>query len=222
MRYFPVFLDLRSKICLVVGAGPVGKRKISTLSKCSAGKIVVIDPRATLKDKIKPDNLVFKARPFRPEDVQGCHLVFACTGDPDTNLQVIMACREENIWCNAARNPDQGDFILPAVLNREDLILAVSTCGTSPALSARIKKELMQAYGPEYSHLTKLMSGIRKSVLPLGFPQKTNQKIFERILDSQAAQLIDQGDREGLQDLLQRLLPSKTHNHIREIINDLF
>ena len=222
MRYFPVFLDLESKTCLVVGAGPVGRRKISTLKKSCAGTIIVIDP-GTLNDPILEDDSIHLInRPFEPGDVEGCHLVFVCTSNHETNQQVAQACHERNVWCNTATNPDQGDLVLPAVLERGDLILAVSTCGASPALSSRIKKELATMYGPEYASLTTLMSRVRKQVLPLGLPQEENQRIFHAILDSDAAELLKNGDREGLQSLLQHLLPSATHNHIQEMIHALF
>ncbi|WP_291318230.1 bifunctional precorrin-2 dehydrogenase/sirohydrochlorin ferrochelatase [Desulfonatronospira sp.] len=222
MRYFPVFLDLESKTCLVVGAGPVGRRKISTLNKSCVGRLVVIDPGA--KKDFFPENEAIQLvnRSFEPGDVEGCHLVFACTSDQETNRQVALACRRRNIWCNTATDPHQGDLILPAVLERGDLILAVSTCGASPALSARVKKEMASRYGPEYASLTTLMSRVRNQVLPLGLPQKENQRIFHAILDSNAAELLKQGDRQGLHRLLQNLLPSGAHTHIQEMIHALF
>ncbi len=221
MRYFPLFLDLKSKICLVVGAGPVGRRKINTLDRCSAGKIIVVDPG--LKEDAFADsgNMVFKARTFVPEDVLGCDLVFACTSDSETNAGVVRACRERKIWCNAARDPEQGDFILPAVLDRGDLILAVSTCGASPALSAKIKKELMEKYGPEYALLARLMSGVRELVLPLGLAQEANREIFESILDSEIMQHLDNRNRQGVREELKRILPSDIHNNINGLIDAL-
>ena len=222
MRYFPVFLDLESKTCLVVGAGPVGRRKISTLKKSCAGTIIVIDPEAENHFPLEDKSIQLISRSFQPGDVDGCHLVFTCTSDREINQQVVRACRRKNILCNTATDPDQGDLVLPAVLERGDLILAVSTCGASPALSARIKKELASRYGPEYASLTTLMSRVRKHVLPMGLPQEKNQRIFHAILDSNAAELLKKGDRQGLHRLLQSLLPSGAHNHIQEMIHALF
>ncbi len=222
MRYFPVFLDLESKTCLVVGAGPVGRRKISTLKKSFAGRLIVIDPGAVKDPLLEDESIQLINRSFEPGDVEGCHLVFACTSDHVTNQQVVRACRQRNVWCNTATDPHQGDLVLPAVLERGDLILAVSTCGASPALSARIKKELASMYGPEYASLTTLMSRVRKQILPLGLAQEENQRIFHAILDSNAAELLKKGDRQGLQRLLQSLLPSGAHNHIQEMIHALF
>ncbi len=222
MRYFPVFLDLESKTCLVVGAGPVGRRKISTLKKSCAGRLIVIDPGAVKDPLLEDDSIRLINRPFEPGDVDGCHLVFACTSDHETNLQVARVCRQRNVWCNTATDPHQGDVVLPAVLERGDLLLAVSTCGASPALSARIKKDLASMYGPEYASLTTLMSRVRNLVLPLGLPQEDNQRIFHAILDSNAAQLLKNGDRQGLQRLLQRILPAGAHTHIQEMTHALF
>ncbi len=221
MRYFPLFLDLRFKTCLVVGAGPVGRRKIDTLERCSAGTIIVVDPGLEEDKFTGSGKMVFKVRAFEPEDVLGCDLVFACTSDAETNAGIARACRERKIWCNAARDPEQGDFILPAVLDRGDLILAVSTCGASPALSARIKKELMERYGPEYALLARLMSGVRELVLPLGLAQEANREIFESILDSKIMLHLDNRDRHGVREELRRILPSAIHNNINGLVDAL-
>ncbi len=222
MRYFPVFLDLSQKSCLVVGAGPVGQRKISTLAKSSPGRIVVIDPNPDLEPAGQNLNLVFRAKEFEPEDVQGCDLVFACTGSPEVNSLVARICQEKNIWCNVARGPEQGDFILPAVLDRGELLLAVSTCGASPALSAKIKKELGEYYGPEYAVLTLLLSRVRKYVLSLDLTQSQNQDIFERLLQEETLNILARQDKEMLHTLLQRILPYELHTYLPGMTDDLF
>lgn len=222
MRYYPIFLDLTRKKCLVVGAGRVGLRKIGTLVLSSPGRITVIDPYVPGIDLPDPENIIDHLREkFTPAHLEGCDLVFACTGDPETNDLVVKSCRSRNIWCNVAERPEQGDFILPGVFSRQDLIIAVSTCGCSPALTARIKKDLENRYGPHYALLTGLLAGVRKILLSLDLPQKENRAYFRKIVDSEALTLLESGRTKELTALLTNILPTSTHNQIKELINAL-
>jgi precorrin-2 dehydrogenase / sirohydrochlorin ferrochelatase len=222
MRYYPIFLDLRGKTCVVVGAGKVGLRKISTLIKCSPSKIIVIDPYADSVDALDPGKMIRHLREnFNHDHLDGCDLAFACTSDPKVNDLVLTACRNKNIWCNVAERPEQGDFILPGIFSRQDLIIAVSTCGCSPALTARIKKELQEIYGPEYALLTRLLAGVREILLPLELPQEQNKKYFKKIVDSDAAKLLESDRKQELAALLREILPKDTYNQIQGLINAL-
>ncbi|WP_028575158.1 precorrin-2 dehydrogenase/sirohydrochlorin ferrochelatase family protein [Desulfonatronovibrio hydrogenovorans] len=222
MRYYPLFLDLTCKTCLVVGAGKVGLRKIRTLMEAEPKRIVVVDPYSRAPEIDDPNGIIyFIDQCFSREHLAGCHLAFACTSDPATNDQVLEACRQENIWCNVSERPDKGDFILPGVFSRQDLIMAVSTCGSSPALTARIKKELMNLYGPEYATLTELLAGVRKILLSLGLDQEENRDYFRAVVDSEALMLIRSGQRKELLDLLCEILPAKAHNRLQGIIDAL-
>ncbi|WP_045215830.1 precorrin-2 dehydrogenase/sirohydrochlorin ferrochelatase family protein [Desulfonatronovibrio magnus] len=222
MRYFPIFLNISDKTCLIVGAGSVGLRKIKTLMSCSPEKVIVIDPFTDSLDIQDQDSrLTHLKESFNVTHLEGCSLVFACTNDPEVNEKVARACQEKNILCNVAETPDQGDFILPGVFSRQDLIIAVSTCGCSPALTARIKQDLSDIYGPEYALLTELLAAVRKIILPLDLPQKKNREYFRAIVDSEALPLLKQGKSRQLAELLQQILPSDTHNEVQGVVNDL-
>ncbi len=222
MRYFPIFLDLTRKTCMVVGAGKVGQRKIKTLLKCSPENIIVMDPYVELIEVQDPGKIVrhMKAN-FKPEHLEGCDLVFACTADPDINDLVVRACLDKNIWCNVAERPDQGNFILPGVFSRQEMIVAVSTCGCSPALTSRVKQELEDIYGPEYGLLTQLLAGVRKILLPLNLPQEKNREYFRKIVESDAALLLRSGHTQEITSLLYRVLPREIHKQIKGITDDL-
>lgn len=207
---------------MVVGAGKVGQRKIRTLILSSPGRIIVIDPHVTCVDLPDPENVIRHIpENFSPSYLEGCDLVFACTSDPGTNDLVVKSCRDKNIWCNVAERPEQGDFILPGVFSRQDLIIAVSTCGCSPALTSRIKKDLGDIYGPHYALLTGLLAGVRKILLPLNLPQEKNRAYFREIVDSDAVTLLKSGRRKELTALLLDILPARTHNQIKDLIDAL-
>ena len=222
MRYYPVFLDLNNKICLVVGAGKVGLRKIRTLVRCSPAGIIVVDRYVTSVDIPDPEKIIRHVREdFSVLHLKGCDLVFVCTSDPGTNDRVVKASRDKNIWCNVAERPDQGDFILPGVFSRQDLIIAVSTCGCSPALTSRIIKDLQDIYGPQYALLTELLGGVRKMILPLNLPQEKNREYFKKIVDSEAILLLESARRQELAALLQDILPAGINHQIQGLIDAL-
>ncbi len=222
MKYYPIFLDLTDKTCLVVGAGNVGIRKIRTLVQCSPAGIIVVDPYVYSIDLPDPGNIITHLREeFSPDQINRCHLVFACTGDAEINDLVLKSCREKNVWCNAAERPEQGDFILPGIFSRQDLIIAVSTCGCSPALTARIKNDLQDIYGPEYALLTELLAGIRKIILSLDLPQESNREYFRKIVESEAVSFLRTGRRQELMALMHDILPAGAHNQVQGLINAL-
>ncbi|MFN2266976.1 MAG: bifunctional precorrin-2 dehydrogenase/sirohydrochlorin ferrochelatase [Desulfonatronovibrio sp.] len=222
MRYYPLFLDISHKTCMVAGAGTVGTRKIKTLIQCSPERIIVIDPHASTIDIPDPKNIIRHLREdFTPDHLKGCSLVFACTNNPEVNNLIVESCREKNIWCNVAERPELGDFILPGVFSRDDLIIAVSTCGCSPALTAKIKNDLNEIYGSEYALLTQLMAEVRNLILPLNFPQKNNREYFRKVVNSNALELLESGKKQELIFLLKEILPKQTHNQIQGVTDAL-
>jgi precorrin-2 dehydrogenase len=152
--YFPVFLDLRGRRCVVVGGGLVGERKACALIDCGA-HVTVVSPAVTpgLAALIASDRLVYRARRFRRSDLRACVLAIAATGDPIVDRAVEAAARRWRVLVNVVDRPEQCDFILPSVLCRGELQIAVSTGGRSPALAREIRRRLEGLFGPEYGEL---------------------------------------------------------------------
>lgn len=224
MRYFPAFLDLTGKECLVVGAGEVGRRKIFRLLDCAAGNVLVVDP-APPEDLIQElkdlAGLQFARRSFQPRDIQGKFLVIASTGDQETNLLISRICQETNTLCNIVDQPQYCSFIVPALLSRGDLNIAVSTSGSSPALAGKIKKELAQRYGPEYETWLALLQRIRPLVLDLDLDQVENKTIFHSLTDKELLDRIRDKDWDKLLLSLQQRLPADLHAQLGDALHDL-
>ena len=130
--WYPLFLDLSASRCLVVGAGRVGCRKIDALLRGGVGEILVLDTAwpamqeawtAGLQQAMTAGRAVFCQRQFRAQDVNGCALVFAATGDREVNAAVTAAARERGIPCNSADAPYAGDFMTPARVDAGDICL---------------------------------------------------------------------------------------------------
>jgi precorrin-2 dehydrogenase / sirohydrochlorin ferrochelatase len=152
--YFPAFLDLRGRRCLVVGGGEIGERKTHALLDCGA-RVTIVSPSVTtrLAALAASGRLVHRARPFRRSDPRGCALAVAATGDPRVDRVVAAAARRWRALVNVVDRPQHCDFIVPAVLRRGELQIAVSTGGRSPAIAREIRRRLERFFGPEYGEL---------------------------------------------------------------------
>ncbi|PYN90581.1 MAG: hypothetical protein DMD87_01290 [Candidatus Rokuibacteriota bacterium] len=152
--YFAAFLDLRGRRCLVVGGGEIGERKARALLACGA-QVTVVSPTATrgLAALALEGRIVERRRSFRRADLRGCALVVAATGDPAVDDAVAALARRARVLVNVVDRPESCDFILPSVLRRGELQIAVSTGGRSPALAREIRRRLEPLFGPEYAEL---------------------------------------------------------------------
>jgi precorrin-2 dehydrogenase/sirohydrochlorin ferrochelatase len=210
MKYYPVLMDVSRKTCLVVGGGSVGSRKAVGLVRAGA-KVRVVSPEmaprleaAVLED---PDGaLELIKRPFEPKDIEGMGLVFAATDNVLLNAEVRETCARANVLCNAADGEDKGDFILPAVVARGDLLIAVSTCGASPALAKRLRKDLEEGFGPEYGELAGLLARVRKRLLARGHDPAGHKKILTALVEKDLAPMIAARDYSTLNEILYQVL----------------
>ena len=151
--YFPLFVDLEGHRCLVVGGGPVAERKARALLDCDA-RVVVVSPRLTpaLASLAAAGRIEHRARTFRASDVRGCRLIVAAAGDP-VDRAVVAAARRRRVLVNAVDRPAWCDVIVPSVLRRGALQIAVSTGGRSPALAREIRRRLEPLFGGELGAL---------------------------------------------------------------------
>jgi precorrin-2 dehydrogenase len=148
--YFPVFLDLRDRRCLVVGGGPIGERKAMALLECGA-RVAVVSPDLTpaLAALVRVGGIVHHARPFRRGDVRGARLVIAATGRVRVDRAVAAAALAHRALVNVVDRPTECDVIMPSVLRRGQLQIAVSTGGRSPALAREIRRSLEPLFGAQ-------------------------------------------------------------------------
>lgn len=151
MGLFPAFLKLAGRRCLVIGAGAVGEEKIGGLLHAGAD-VVVIAPRATRRVRAwaRGGKLHWKARKFRPGDLQGVFLAVAATSSASLHEKIYREARRRRVLCNAVDDPPNCDFYYGAVVRRGGLQIAISTSGHSPALAQRIRKQLERKFRAEY------------------------------------------------------------------------
>jgi len=134
---YPVYLDLRDVPVLVVGAGPVAARKVAGLVAAGARVTVVAPEVSAALDRSRVAEV--RERPFEPADVEGMRLVLTATGVREVDAAVAAAATAAGVWVNAADQPEDCSFILPAIARNGPLAIAVSTGGASPALARRLR-----------------------------------------------------------------------------------
>ena len=206
MDYYPIFLDVKDRCCLVAGGGAVGTRKALGLARAGARVVVV---SLGFSDELLNTSLsaiTLKEKEFEDSDLDGMSLAFAATDNMQLNAGIRQAAQKKNILCNIADGRDKGDFILPAVVDRGDLLFAVSTCGASPALSRRLRMSLEAQFGTEYGILAALLGRIRAILLEQGHDPKGHRKIFRALLDADLPEKIAAGQTRQIDAVLAKVL----------------
>lgn len=224
MRYYPLFVDLEKKHCLVVGAGGVGKRKIQSLIDSGAGRVTIIDTQEAdkeLAEIIQFEQVDFICREFNDDDLDGKFLVIACTSNTKVNLHISTLCADRDILCNIADQPEEGSFIVPATVKRGDLTVAISTAGQSPAMAKRIRRELQENFGDEYGNLLTAMGRIRPLMLGLGLETKENTIVFRKLVNSNLLSAMKAGNLDSATEILKESLPQPLHDTIPELLDGL-
>ena len=182
--FYPVYLSIRGKKCLVIGGGNVAERKVKSLLECGAG-VWVVSPLLTEElSKLKEQNQIHcLPREYSPEDLEGCFLVISATDDADTNKRVADDCLARNIPVNVVDEPDRCSFIVPSVMRRGDLCIAISTSGKSPLLARKIRERLEELFGPEYAEYLELMGTLRKKIIREVPDKQSRREIFECLVN---------------------------------------
>jgi precorrin-2 dehydrogenase/sirohydrochlorin ferrochelatase len=204
---FPVYLNLRGKRVLVVGGGTVAERKVTSLLGTEAW-VTVISPEITprLLSLAKTNAIEWKNRTYTRGDCSGAVLVFSATDNPEVNRAVWDETSSAGILVNTADQPDLCSFMMPSVVRRGDLSVAISTNGRSPALAATLREQISEVIGPEYSELLELLSAVRAEIQER-FKNHTDRKVLhQRILESDVITLIKKRDYDGAARLARELI----------------
>lgn len=162
MKYYPVFLNISGKKCVVVGGGEVAARKVGRLLDCGA-KVFVVSPKLVPElVTLKAENAIeHVAADYNAQYTEGAALIVGATDDEKTNAAISSDARKHGIPVNIVDDPQKCDFILPSVVERGDLTIAVGTGGKSPALARHLREELEVKYGAEYEILLNILGSLR-------------------------------------------------------------
>jgi precorrin-2 dehydrogenase/sirohydrochlorin ferrochelatase len=194
MKYYPAYLDLRERPCVVIGGGAVAERKSIALLEAGAS-VTIISPALTpkLHELSGSGKITHLKKQYEEKDLSGEFLVIAATDSVEVNTSVASACRKRHMLVNVANPPEESSFIVPSVVERGDLLIAISTSGTSPALAKKVRQDVEQRYGKEYEIFLEKLSAIRKRVLEEIADESRRRQVFQAIVDSDVIELIEQG-----------------------------
>lgn len=186
MRYYPLFLDIARRRCVVVGGGSVAERKIERLLACGARvEVIGKDLTAALAALKEEGRIVHHTSDYEEPLIRGAFLVIGATDDDAVNGRIAGDARALNILVNIVDEPARCDFILPSVVEQGDLSIAISTGGSSPALAKKLRVELAALYGPEYAILLEIMGKLRKRMIAEGRSSEENHGRFEAVVTSE-------------------------------------
>jgi siroheme synthase-like protein len=202
MGYYPVLLDLAGRRCVMVGGGIIAGRRVDGLLTAGA-RVTVISPRLTrtLAALAAEGRIDHEAREYRDGDLDGADLAFVATDAGEVNAAVAREARARGVWINAADDPARCTFILPALVRRGDLTVAVATGGSSPALARAIREELETYLTDDYATLAAIAAEARRQVRAAGRPVTADA--WRRALGPEVRRLIVERGRD---DAKQRLL----------------
>ncbi len=193
MRYYPLFLDIKDRHCLVVGGGEVGSRKAETLIRCGAIVTVISrDFSETLERRIS-DHLFLVRKTYESSDLDGMFMIFAATSDRDLNRRIQEDAKARDMLFSVADDPECSRFIVPSFVERGDLVFAVSTGGKSPALSRKLRKDLESRFGPEYAVFLNILGAFRNRLLSGGHDPEAHRRLFRQVIDRDVPAMIKEG-----------------------------
>lgn len=206
MKYYPVYLDITNKRCIVVGGGDVAERKAERLLDFGARVTVVGKTLTPLLKSMKREGRIEHINADYDEAFIGdAFMVIGATDRDDINARISLDGKNKGILVNIVDDPEKCDFILPSILQQGDLSIAISTGGKSPALAKKLREKLENLYGPEYQVLLKVLGNLREKVVARGHSSDENKQLFEAVIDS---------------DILQHI-KDKNWEHVKKIIYDI-
>jgi len=204
--FYPIFVEAAGRRCVVIGGGPVAEGKVSGLLAAGAD-VTVVSPtlNGPLTDAVRAARIRHRRRRYRHGDLAGAALAFAATGDVAVNAAVAAEGRKRGVWVNTADDPAHCDFILPAVVRRGALAIAVSTGGASPAAARAIREELERAIGADYAALVDIAAAVR-GALRAGGVAVTADVWRAALADREFRRLVARGRQEAARRRLHGLL----------------
>ncbi len=194
--YYPIYIDIEDRAVLIVGGGTVCARKAETMMRYGA-RVTIVSPEIT--DEIaaweQAGVLAVQRKMYAEPDLEGASMVIASTDDQCVNARVARDCRRRRIPVNVVDVTHLCEFIVPAIIEKGSIQIAVSTGGKSPAIARTLREDLQRTIGPEYAEVNDLLGTLRKSakqVLPTDIDRK---RFFDSIIAAGILDLLREGRR---------------------------
>lgn len=206
-HYYPLFLDITGKECLVVGGGSVAERKALMLLRFNAS-VTVVSPKATKKlaDLADRGTLRLLARRYHTGDLDNVAVVFACTDDRDTNGAVREDAAKRGILINVVDKPKECDFIVPSIIRKGDVTIAISTSGVLPMASKKIRQAIEKTVTKDYVAYTRIIGALRRHLIDTVPDPARRKTIMKGIASMEVGDVVRRG-LKGMKKFLGEGLP---------------
>lgn len=205
MRYYPVFLDLKNKPCVVVGGGEVAFRKAESL--LSAGAAVAVIAPKTGKDILalaKKGAIRLVKRGYKEGDLKGAFLVISATGSKEVNRAVYKDASKAGTLINVVDDPELCGFIVPSIIDRGNLLIAISTSGLSPLLAKALREELEGYIGEEYGEFVEVLGAVRRKLLKNGANRVKKEGVMKELVYSPIPLWLSSGEARKINSFLKK------------------
>jgi precorrin-2 dehydrogenase/sirohydrochlorin ferrochelatase len=194
--YYPIFLDIEERPVVIIGGGNVCARKAETMMNYGA-RVTIVSPEFTeeIEQWGRDGVLQLRRKTYEDADLEGANIVIASTDDQSVNEQIAADCRRRRIPVNVVDVTPLCEFIVPAIIDKGSVTLAVSTGGKSPALARTLKEDLQRMVGPEYAEVNDALGTLRESakrVLPTDVDRK---RFFDGIIAKGILDMLRSGKR---------------------------
>ncbi len=194
MRYFPLFVDLRDRLVVIVGGGPVAERKFELIAT-SGARLRLVAPTLTARLAAARDagRLQHLARGFAPADLDGSRLAVAATDEPAVNRAVASAAEARGILVNVVDDLESSAAILPAIVDRSPVVVAISTQGSSPALARRLRTQVEAVVDGSLGRIASFASAWRERIKAAIGDLAERRRFYDWLVDGPAGDLVRKG-----------------------------
>lgn len=194
--YYPIYIDIEDRNVVIVGGGNVCARKAEAMMKYGA-RVTIVSPQFTgeMEQWARDGVLAIRRKEYEEADLDGASMVIASTDDPCINARVARDCRRRKIPVNVVDVTHLCEFIVPAIVERGSIQIAVSTGGKSPAIARTLKEDLQKFVGPEYDEINQVLGTLRKGAkktLPTDVDRK---RFFDAIIAEGVLEMLRKGRR---------------------------
>lgn len=200
MQYLPLFLELKARPVLLVGAGEVALRKLETLVRAQAQVTIVaplVHPEVSALVAANPETLLLEQRKFVMEDLAGRWLVVAATADRALHEQIAQSCHASQTWLNVVDQTGLCSAIFPSIVDRDPVLVAISTAGSSPTLARLVRAWIEDRLPQHLGALARFIGGKRKRV-SAALPDVTlRQHFWEALLEGPLQEMLSKGGADA-------------------------
>ncbi|MCI0506880.1 MAG: siroheme synthase CysG [Gammaproteobacteria bacterium] len=212
MQYFPMFLKLEGRPCLVVGGGDVAARKVSLLLR-AGGKVTVIAPSLceSLQSRLNAGDIKVQQKKFEAADIGDHAVIIAATDDKSINRTISELAQQKNIPVNVVDQPELCSFIVPSIIDRSPVQVAVSTGGASPVLARLLRARLETMIPSAYGKLASLMEEFRGKVRQHVKDPDKRRHFWETVVQGPIAEMVFSGKEEAAREAMHTAIDQGEH-----------